>query len=116
MSDMEHREALLRQDGYFIGIATLSLINGMDFSAYFEAGLVLIKPLLFSFGVSSPVLIFYFTSLFLSVATVIIAGVPAALFERFTKRQASDATSLLIWMAVTGLLALPSFLRMLGFI
>lgn len=113
--DMEHREQLLRQDGYFIGIATLSLFNGMDFSAYFEPGVVMIRPLLFSFGISSPVLILYFTSLFLCITTVILAGVPAALFERWTGRDASDSTSLLIWMGVTALLALPSMLQMLGF-
>lgn len=115
MSDMEHRERMLRQDGYFLGIATLSLINGMDFSPYFEPGMVLVRPLLFSFSISSPLLIFYFTSLFLALASVVIAGVPAALFERFTGRTQSDGTSLLIWMGVTGLIALPSLARLLGF-
>lgn len=116
MSDGEHRETLLRQDGFFIGIATLSLLNGMDFSPHFDAGLVLVKPLLFSFSISSPILIFYFTSLMLSLATVVISGVPAALFERFTGRKTSDGTSLAIWMACTGLLALPSLLSLLKFI
>lgn len=116
MSDMDHREAVLRQDGYFMGIATLSLLNGMESSPYFEPGFVLVKPLLFSFSILSPVLILYFTSLFLSLATVVIAGVPAALFERFSGRTASDGTSLLVWMIGTGVLALPSALRLLGFI
>lgn len=116
MSDMERREHLLRQDGFLLGIATLSLANGMDFSAYFEAGFVLIKPLLFSFSISSPVLIFYFTSLLLALATVVIAGVPAALFERMTGRRQSDAASMTIWLATTGLLALPSLMKLLHFI
>ncbi len=115
MSDMETRERLMRQDGFFLGIATLSLLNGMDFSPYFEFGFVLMKPLLFSFSISSPVLIFYFTSLFLALSTVVLAGVPAALFERVTGRTASDGTSLLIWLAGTALLALPSAMRLLGF-
>lgn len=116
MSDLEHREQLLRQDGSFLGIATLSLLNGMDFSPYFEFGFVLMKPLLHSFSISSPVLIFYFTSLMLALSTVVIAGVPAALFERITGRTTSDGPSLMIWMGCTGLLALPSMLRLLGFI
>lgn len=115
MNDMEHREQLLRQDGYFLGIATLSLVNGMDFSPYFEPGMVLMRPLLFSFSISSPLLVFYFTSLLLALSTVVIAGVPAALFERWTGRNASDGTSLLIWMGCTAALALPSFMRLLGF-
>jgi len=36
MSEMERREALLKQDGYIIGIASLSLLNGMHFSPYFS--------------------------------------------------------------------------------
>lgn len=113
MSDMDHREHLLRQDGFFIGIATLSLLNGMDFSPYFEPGFVLVKPLLFSFSISSPVLIFYFTSLLLALSTVVIAGVPAALFERLTGRRMSDGASMAIWLGCTGLLALPAILRLL---
>jgi hypothetical protein len=114
-NDMDHREQLLRQDGFFIGIATLSLLNGMDFSIYFEPGVVMIRPLLFSFGLSSPVLVLYFTSLFLSITSVILAGVPAALFERATGRKASDAVSLSIWMGTLAIMTLPTFLKMLGF-
>lgn len=116
MSEMDKREQLLRQDGYFLGIATLSLLNGMDFSPYFEPGMVLMRPLLFSFSISSPLLIFYFTSLFLALASVVIGGVPAAIYERVTGRQTSDGTSLLIWMIGVGVIALPSFLRLLKFI
>jgi hypothetical protein len=116
MNEMDKREQLLRQDGYFLGIATLSLLNGMDFSPYFEPGMVLMRPLLFSFSISSPVLIFYFTSLFLALASVVIAGVPAAIYERMTGQRASDSTSLLIWLIGVGVIALPSFLRLLKFI
>lgn len=114
-NDMDHREQVLRQDGFLIGIATLSLLNGMDFSVYFEPGVVMIRPLLFSFGLSSPVLVLYFTSLFLSIATLVLAGVPAALFERATGRQSSDAVSLSIWMGVIALITLPTFTKLLGF-
>jgi hypothetical protein len=114
MSDMENREGLLRQDGYFIGIATLSLVNGMNSSPYFEQAAILLRPIFFGFSITSTVIIFYLTSLILSVGSVVLAGVPAALFERATGRQTSDGTSLSIWFGSIFLLAIPSIAGLLG--
>jgi hypothetical protein len=44
--------------------------------------------------------------------TLLIAGIPAALYERFRGLQESNTTSLAIWLACTLLLALPSLLSM----
>lgn len=115
MSDMDNREALLRQDGYFLGIATLSLINGMNSSPYFEPAAILLRPILFGFSITSTVIIFYLTSLIISVSSVIVAGVPVAIFERATGRTTSDNTSMALWLGCIGLLTLPSFLGLLGF-
>jgi hypothetical protein len=114
MSEMDHREAVLRQDGYFIGIATLSLVNGMNSSPYFEQAAILLRPILFGFSITSPTIIFYITSLTLSVGSVMLAGVPVAIFERVTGRQTSDNTSMAIWLGVIFLIAIPSFLGLLS--
>jgi hypothetical protein len=114
MSEMDRREEVLRQDGYFIGIATFSLIAGMHFSPYFNTVATMFRPILFGFYITSPVIIFYLTSLLLSVGTVIVAGIPAAMFERATGRTQSDGTSLLIWLIATGVLAFPAFSRLIG--
>ncbi|MCA1952707.1 MAG: hypothetical protein LDL25_02525 [Hyphomicrobiales bacterium] len=104
------RETLLRRDGFLVGIAGFSLLNGMHFSPYFDAAYILLRPFTPTLIVSSPILTFYFTSLFLSVTSLIIAGIPAALFERMTGRRESDAVSLGIWLAGVLLLALPVLL------
>lgn len=106
--DFDQREALLKRDGMLVGIAGLSLLNGMHFSPFFDPAFVLFRIFAPGFFISSPLLLFYFTSLLLSVATLIIAGVPAALFERMTGRTQSDTVSLGIWLAGTALLAAPS--------
>lgn len=116
MSEMDRREALLKQDGYLIGIATFSLINGMHFSPWFEPISILFRPILYGFYVTSPVIVFYLTSLLLSVGTVLVAGIPAAIFERVTGRTQSDGTSMLIWLIGTGLLAFPAFGGLLGLV
>ena len=42
--------------------------------------------------------------------TLLIAGIPAALFERFTGAKESTSVSLGIWLGATLLLSLPSLL------
>ena len=57
----------------------------------------------------------YFSSLMVSTFTIILAGIPAAIFERFAgAKDDSTVTSMWIWVAGTLLLTLPAmgnFLR-----
>lgn len=106
----EERAETLRNDGLMIGIAGMSLLNGMHFSPFFDPFYLLVKPFAPAFFVTSPLLLFYFTSLLLSVTTLMLAGIPAAIFERVTGRQKSDFASLGIWFIGTFLLAFPSII------
>lgn len=113
--DGDHeRETALRSDGLLIGIAALSLLNGMHFSPFFDLAAIYLGSFLAGLFISSPLLLFYFTSLLLSAGTLLLAGIPAALFERFTGRKNSDATSLGIWLGATAVLASPSILGLAG--
>ena len=108
MSD--DRETLIRQDGLLIGIAGASLLSGMHFSPLFDPAFVLVKFLIApAFFISSPLLLFYFTSLLVSVSCLIVAGVPAALYERVLGRRTSSVVSLLIWLAVAALMTYPAY-------
>ena len=51
---------------------------------------------------------FYMASLVCSTLTLMISGVPAALFERLTGRTTTDETSLWIWVAAAAALTLPA--------
>lgn len=51
------------------------------------------------------------STMVVSVLSILLSGVPAALFERITGRQDSDSTSLYVWLASAVLLALPGALR-----
>src|SRR5262245_8602696 len=108
--DLDQREALLKRDGMLIGIAGLSLLNGMHFSPLFDPAFVLFRIFAPGFFVSSPLLIFYFTSLLLSAATLMLTAVPAALFERFTGRRESDTASLGVWLGTSAALAAVTML------
>lgn len=53
-------------------------------------------------------LVLYLSSLATATLTLLVAGVPAAIFERATGRQATDPASAAIWMAGAILLSLPA--------
>ena len=93
---------------YYIGIAFFGMINGMfhplQALSFVMTNYFMAIPL---FG--SQALIFYFSSLMLSTATVIVGGIPAAIYERYAGVQDdSNVVSLWIWLAGTALLTLPA--------
>jgi hypothetical protein len=99
---------------YYIGIAFFGMVNGM-FHPLRVVSYVFTKVLMAVPLFGSEALIFYFSSLMLATATIIVGGIPAAIYERFVgAKEDSTAASLWIWLAGTALLALPAignFLR-----
>jgi len=93
---------------YYIGIAFFGMINGIFnplFFFVFQISVYLMAAPLFG----STAAIAYFSSLMLSTGTVILAGIPAALYERYVgAKDDSTVTSLWIWLAGTAILTLPA--------
>jgi hypothetical protein len=114
MIDEQERTDILRRDGLLIGIAALSLVNGMNNSPFFDPFLILLKPIAVGFFISSPLVLFFIASFLLSAISLIVSGVPAAIFERLTGRTQSDAVSLGIWLVTSIIVALPTFLHTSG--
>lgn len=114
MAGADNREDLLKRDMLLVGAAAVSLLNGMHFSPYFDPAFILLKPFIAGTLLSSPLALFYITSIFTSLMTLLIAGVPAALYERFSGMHESNQTSIGIWLGGTLLLALPSLIGMAG--
>jgi hypothetical protein len=105
----------MSRNAFYIGIAFFGMINGL-----FNQLLVLFA-LIYSSYLMGPVffgsggLTRMFASLMVSTATIILGGIPAALYERYVRAEGdSTAASLWIWLAATAILALPAagnFLR-----
>lgn len=106
----------MSRNTYYIGIAFFGMVNGLPFfspvyllTLRYSAQLMA-APLFGSIG-----LIAYFHSLMVSTATIILAGIPAALYERYIgAKDDSTDTSMWIWLAGTAILAIPaagSFLK-----
>jgi hypothetical protein len=108
--DKDSREELMQRDVLLIATAGASLLNGAHFSPYFEPVFILLKPFIAGTLLSSPLVVLYITSLFCSFLTLMVAGVPAALYERWRGLEKSSTTSLVIWLAGTVALAVPAFI------
>jgi hypothetical protein len=84
------------------------MINGLFNQLWLIFALVYVQtfaaPLLFG----SVSLTLLFASLMVSTATVILGGIPAAIYERVTGASDSNDASLWIWLAGTALLTLPA--------
>ena len=94
---------------YYIGIAFFGMINGLFNQAWVPFGYLFAKVLAPGLLFGSESLTLMFASLMVSTATIILAGVPAALYERYVKAtDDSTEVSLWIWLAGTGLLTLPA--------
>jgi hypothetical protein len=93
----------------YICIAFFGMINGLFNQVALVFALLhvdVFAPFLF-FGVAEVTL--YFASLMVSTATIILAGIPAAIFERFVgAKDDSTVTSMWIWVAGTLFLTLPA--------
>jgi hypothetical protein len=94
-----------------VGVA---IVNGLDFSPAFDT----VSFWLYSFARESRFfdadVFFYLTSLAISLMTLLLAGIPAALYERVRGLQQSTPGSLAIWLLATLLLTLPAILRALA--
>lgn len=94
---------------YFIGIAFFGMINGLFNQTWIVFALIHVQILAPALLFGSVSLTLMFTSLMVSTATIILAGIPAAIYERVVgaKDDSTDA-SMWIWLAGTALLTLPA--------
>jgi len=92
---------------YVIAIVLFSIINGI-FSPFVFAlfpFVLALTPVLF---VDSVEFVFYLSSLIFSTMTLILGGIPAAIYERWTGAEEPTGFSNWLWLAGVGLLTVPA--------
>jgi hypothetical protein len=95
----------------FIAISLLSIANGF-LSPFLILGVGLVINWLPGALAGIPELALFFASLAVSFGTLLLSGVPAALFERVTGRRESDGPAMLVWLAGAVILTLPGLARL----
>jgi hypothetical protein len=93
---------------FYIGIAFFGMINGifnpLILFTYALSTRLMAVPLF-----ESPALIFYFAAMMLSTGTIILGGIPAAIYETHVgAKDDSTETSLWIWLVATAVLSVPA--------
>ena len=94
---------------YYVAIAAFGMINGLFNQAAVPFAILFMKVLSPALLFDSLPLTLMFASLMVSTGTIILAGIPAALYERYIgATDDSTEASLWIWLAGCGLLTLPA--------
>jgi hypothetical protein len=93
---------------FVIGIMALAILNGIFSPFAVFTGRLIILTLAPALLIAGPTLVAFFASLVAATATIILAGVPAALFERVTGRRGKDAASYAIWLITSAVLSFPA--------
>jgi hypothetical protein len=94
---------------YYIAIAFFGMVNGLFNQTWVVFTLVHVQILAPALLFGSVSLTLLFTSLMVSTATIILGGIPAAIYERVIgAKDDSTEASLWIWLAGTALLTLPA--------
>ncbi len=94
---------------YYIAIAFFGMINGLFNQVALVFAILHMQILAPALLFGSTGLTLMFSSLMVSTATIILGGIPAAIYERATGTgDESSEVSLWIWLAGTALLTLPA--------
>lgn len=94
---------------YYVGIAFFGMINGLFNQTWLLFSLIHVQILAPALLFGSVSLTLMFSSLMVSTATLIIGGIPAAIYERVVgAKEDSTQASLWIWLAGTAILSLPA--------
>ncbi len=99
----------MNRDWYYIGIAAFGMINGLFNHVLVPFAYLFAKVLAPALLFGSEPLTLILASLMASTATIILGGIPAALYEHYIgATDDSTEASLWIWLAGTALLTLPA--------
>lgn len=94
---------------YYIAIAFFGMINGLFNQVALLFAILHVQILAPALLFGSTGLTLLMSSLMVSTATIILGGIPAAIYERVTSSdRESSLVSLWIWLAGTAMLTLPA--------
>ncbi len=88
-------------------VVGISMLNGL-FSPFLAIAMPIAAVLMPEVFPRSVGWVLFFSSLLVASATLLVSGVPAALYERLVDRTRDSQAALWIWLAGAALLALPA--------
>ena len=118
LTDVNTRHAIWVTILLTAGVVLISLVLGLCisngiFSPYLNLAIPVAAVLLPEIFPRTINWVLFWSSVLLSTTTLLVSGVPAALYERLVERDPNAAASTWIWLAGAATLCLPAVLRML---
>ena len=101
---------------FLIAIMAVAMLNGLFSPIFVVTAQVMITAILPMLLLGGPALIAFIASIVAATATIMLAGIPAALFERATRRSETDAASYAVWLVTTVVLSFPALLRVVALV
>ena len=103
--------SVLDRHTLFILVLGLCIVNGI-FSPYLNLAIPVTAVLLPEIFPRTVQWVVFWSSVLLATTTLLVSGVPAALYERLVERDPNAAASTWIWLAGAAILCLPAVLSM----
>jgi len=92
---------------YLIAIVLFATVNGI-FSPWLVGMFPFVFVLMPAFFLSSLSVLLFISSILFATITLILGGIPAALYERWRGAKEPTEVSMWLWLAGVGLLTLPA--------
>ncbi|MEM1046575.1 MAG: hypothetical protein AAGL24_10500 [Pseudomonadota bacterium] len=103
---------MMDRQPYLIGVLAFGIVSGL-FSPLTPIMGLWLRNFLPAFFVATPAVLVLVAALFTATTVIMVAGVPAALYERLTGKSESTPASLWIWVAATAALSLPAIVTVI---
>lgn len=98
---------MIGRDHLLFLVVGLCVLNGL-FSPYLAIAWQITPALMPEVFPKTAEWVLFFSSLVVSTATLLLSGIPAALFERFFETDERSTASMWIWLSTTTLMSLTA--------
>ena len=89
----------------------VAILNGIFSPFFVVTSQVMLTAILPPLLLAGPSFVAFFGSLVAATATIMLAGIAAALFEHLTGRHSTDAAAYSVWLVTTIVISFPALLR-----
>jgi hypothetical protein len=103
---------MVDRDTLFLLVIGVCIANGI-LSPYLNIAIPVTAALMPELFPRTVGWVLFWSSVLLSSLTLLVSGVPAALYERFVRRGPEDTVSMWLWLGGAATLSLPAVLRLL---
>lgn len=97
-----------------VAIVAVALFNGTTWSPFYDSVAYILYLAMRGYPLVTPARLANVTPGAIAVMTLLIAGIPAALYERILRLHTSTRVSMAIWLVATMLLSIPTIRNIFG--